>query len=178
MKISIIGRQMTVSDDLKVRLEKKLAKFDKFFPNGAEAHAAFSRIRSQERMEITISYEGTLFRSERKADTFESALDECIENIERQIRKNKTKLERRIKSGSLSDLEPTEPASFDDISESDDKPIRIKEFDLKPMSVSEAILQMDLLEHSFFVFNDSESDQTCVVYRRDDGGYGLIVPKR
>lgn len=168
---------MTVSDDLKARLEKKLAKFDKFFPNGAEAHAAFSKIRGYERLEITISYEGTLFRSERKADTFETALDECIENIERQIRKNKTKLERRIKSGSLSDLAPIEPDSSADGVENDDEPIRVKEFDLKPMSVAEAILQMDLLEHSFFVFNDSETSQTCVVYRRDDGKYGLIVPK-
>lgn len=179
MKISTIGRKVTVSDDLKARLEKKLAKFDKFFPNGAEAHAAFSKIRGFERLEITISYEGTLFRSERKADTFEIALDECIENIERQIRKNKTKLERRIKSGSLSDLTPLEAEadSSSDSDETDDEPIRVKEFDLKPMSVAEAILQMDLLEHSFFVFNDSESGQTCVVYRRDDGGYGLIVPK-
>lgn len=167
---------MTVSDDLKARLEKKLAKFDKFFPNGAEAHAAFSKIREHERLEITISYEGTLFRSERKADTFENALDDCIENIERQIRKNKTKLERRIKGGSLSDLEPLEYGG-DETEDDTDKPIRIKEFDLKPMSAAEAILQMELLEHTFFVFNDSETNQTCVVYRRDDGGYGLIVPK-
>lgn len=169
---------MTVSDDLKVRLEKKLAKFDKFFPNGAEAHAAFSKIRGHERLEITISYEGTLFRSERKADTFENALDDCIGNIERQIRKNKTKLERQIKGGSLSDLEPLEYGDNEIVEEDTDEPIRVKEFDLKPMSVAEAILQMDLLEHSFFVFNDSETSQTCVVYRRDDGGYGLIVPKR
>ena len=176
MKITTIGRQMTVSEDLKNRVEKKLAKFDKFFPEGAEAHATFSKAKDSERLEITISYKGTLFRSEVKEKTFENALDRCVANIERQIRKNKTKLEKRMKSGSLGDLEPVE-ADADVENEVEENPIRIKEFDLKPMTAEEAILRMDLLEHSFFMFNDAESGQTCVVYRRDDGGYGLIVPK-
>ena len=176
MKISIIGRQMTVSDDLKARVEKKLAKFDKFFPEGAEAHATFSRVRDSERLEITISYKGTLFRSEVKEKTFENALDQCVENIERQIRKNKTRLERRMKSGSLGSFEPTD-FSEEIVEEEDSSPIRVKEFTLKPMSADEAILQMELLGHSFFMFSDSESGQTCVVYRRDDGGFGLIIPK-
>lgn len=176
MKISIIGRQMTVSDDLKARLEKKLSKFDKFFPDGADAHATFSKVRGDERLEITISYKGTLFRGEKKAGTFENALDECVENIDRQIRKNKTRLERRIREGSIGNLNLSEYAGGEAEYE-DDSPVRVKEFDLKPMSVSEAILQMDLLQHSFFVFNDSETCQTCVVYRRNAGGYGLIVPK-
>ena len=176
MKITIIGRQMTVSDDLKARVEKKLAKFDKFFPAGAEAHVAFSRIRESERLEVTISYKGTLFRSEKKAKTFENALDECIESIERQIRKNKTRLERRMKDGALGDLEPI-PAGEPVVEEEDEKPIRVKEFTLKPMSSEEAILQMELLDHTFFMFNDSESGQPCVVYKRDDGGYGLIIAK-
>lgn len=176
MKISITGRQMAVSDDLKARIEKKLAKFDKFFPDGAEAYAAFSKVRESERLEITISYKGTLFRSEKKSDTFENALDECVGNIERQIRKNKTKLERRMKEGSIGDLNLAEYAD-NEAEYTEEEPIRVKEFDLKPMSVSEAILQMDLLGHSFFVFNDSEAGQTCVVYRRNDGGYGLIVPR-
>ena len=176
MKVTVIGRQMTVSDDLKERVEKKLAKFDKFFPDGAEAHAAFSKIRESERLEITISYKGTLFRSEEKDKTFENALDKCVQNIERQIRKNKTRLEKRMKEGSLGDLEPV--GDVEDMpAEEDESVIRIKAFDLKPMSPDEAILQMDLLDHSFFVFNDAETNQTCVVYRRNDGGYGLIVPK-
>ena len=176
MKVSTIGRQMTVSDDLKARVEKKLAKFDKFFPEGAEAHAAFSHIRENERLEITISYKGTLFRSEVKEKTFENALDRCVANIERQIRKNKTRLEKRMKSGSLGDLEPLD-ANEEIVSETDSSPIRVKEFTLKPMTVDEAILQMELLDHSFFVFNDADTSQTCVVYRRDDGGYGMIIPK-
>ena len=167
---------MTVSDDLKARVEKKLAKFDKFFPEGAEAHAAFSKIRESERLEITISYKGTLFRSEEKDKTFENALDKCVQNIERQIRKNKTRLERRMKEGSLGELEPLEPNEEAPVEEPEDV-IRVKEFSLKPMTPDEAILQMDLIDHSFFVFNDAETNQTCVVYRRNDGGYGLIVPK-
>ena len=176
MKISIIARQMTVSDDLKARLEKKLAKFDKFFPDGAEAYATFSKVRDSERLEITISYKGTLFRSEVKDKTFENALDRCVANIERQIRKNKTRIEKRIKSGSLDDLMPVDGGE-EVAEEVETAPIRVKEFDLKPMTPEEAILQMNLLDHTFFMFNDAQTDQTCVVYRRDDGGYGLIVPK-
>ena len=178
MKVTVIGRQMNVSDDLKARVEKKLTKFDKFFPDGAEAHAVFSKVRENERLEITISYKGTLFRSEETDKTFENALDKCVDNIERQIRKNKTRLERRMKEGSLGDLEHIESYEDTPEKEDDDDVIRVKEFNLKPMSADEAILQMDLLDHSFFVFNDSESNQTCVVYRRNDGGYGLIVPKK
>ena len=104
MNISIIGRQMNVDTDLKARVEKKLAKFDKFFPDGADAFGTFSRIRENECLEITISYKGTLFRSEEKDSTFICALDECVENIERQIRKNKTRIERRLKDATLNIL--------------------------------------------------------------------------
>ena len=108
MNISIIGRQMNVDTDLKARVEKKLAKFDKFFPDGADAFVTFSRIRENECLEITISYKGTLFRSEEKDSTFICALDECVENIERQIRKNKTRIERRLKDATLNIPAPSD----------------------------------------------------------------------
>ena len=165
---------MTVTDDLKARVEKKLAKFDKFFPDGADAFATFSKIREKECLEVTISYKGTLFRSEVKDSTFLSALDQCVENIERQIRKNKTRLEKRIK-----DARMTIPAVTDDgpaYEEEGDFRIRTKSFNLKPMSPEEAILQMNLLGHSFFLFTDSQTGVTCVVYSRKDGDYGMIVP--
>ena len=165
MNISIIGRQMNVDTDLKARVEKKLAKFDKFFPDGADAFVTFSRIRENECLEITISYKGTLFRS-----------DECVENIERQIRKNKTRIERRLKDATLNIPAPSDGG--EPIEEEGDFTIRTKSFSLKPMSPEEAILQMNLLGHSFFVFTDSETEETCVVYRRRDGNYGMIVPAK
>ena len=124
MNISIIGRQMNVDTDLKARVEKKLAKFDKFFPDGADAFVTFSRIRENECLEITISYKGTLFRSEEKDSTFICALDECVENIERQIRKNKTRIERRLKDATLNIPAPSDGG--EPIEEEGDFTIRTK----------------------------------------------------
>lgn len=170
MNISIIGRQMTVSDDLKLQVERKLARFDKFFPDGAEATVTFSRLREKECLELTISYKGMLLRSEEKDLTFLNALDECVEIIDRQIRKNKTRLEKRMKSGM------TIPDEGDDIEEEGEFKIRTKSFPMRSMSPEEAILQMNLLGHSFFMFSNAETGDICVVYRRRDNDYGMITP--
>lgn len=176
MKTTIIGKQMNVSEDLKALVTKKLSKFDKFFKDGAEAFVTFNRRHDQECLEITISANGTLFRSEKKSSTFQNALDECIEAIERQIRKNKTRLEKRLRDGAFA--VPAEEAAVVDAEEEKELIIRTKRFRFKPMTPDEAILQMNLLGHEFFVFVDSQSEDTCVVYKRDDGNYGLIVPEK
>ncbi len=176
MKITIIGRQINVYEDTKDLINKKLAKFDKYFSGEGEATATLSCKHNQKYMEITIFAAGTLFRSEVGADSFRDALDECVENIIRQIRKNKTRLEKKLREDAFSfpvpDGEPFE------IEAEDDQPIiRTKSFPIKPMSPEEAILQMELLGHQFFVFNDDHTSKTCVVYRRKDGTYGLIIPE-
>lgn len=176
MKTTIIGKQMNVSEDLKALVTKKLSKFDKFFKDGAEAFVTFNRRHDQECLEITISANGTLFRSEKKNSTFQNALDECIEAIERQIRKNKTRLEKRLRDGAFA--APAEVPVPVEIEEEKEIIIRTKKFPFKPMTPDEAILQMNLLGHEFFVFVDSQSEDTCVVYKRDDGNYGLIVPEK
>ncbi len=171
MNISIIGRQMTVSDDLKVQVEKKLSRFDKFFPDGADATVTFSKLREKECLEIMISYKGMLLRSEEKNLTFLNALDECVEIIDGQIRKNKTRLEKRMKTGVVV------PDDSDDmIEEEGEFNIRTKAFPMRPMSPEEAILQMNLLGHSFFMFANAETGDTCVVYKRKDNDYGMITP--
>lgn len=170
MNISIIGRQMTVSDDLKLQVERKLARFDKFFPEGADATVTFSRLREKECLELTISYKGMLLRSEEKELTFLNALDECVEIIDGQIRKNKTRLEKRMKSGM------TIPDDGDVIEEEGEFNIRTKAFPMRPMSPEEAILQMNLLGHSFFMFSNAETGDICVVYKRRDNDYGMITP--
>ncbi len=171
MRLNVVGRQMNVFEDTKELIAKKLAKLDKFFPDGADATVALSRKHGVSTMEITISSAGMLFRSEEDAENFRDALDRGVEAIERQIRKNKTRLARQMRTG----LPVEEPFFAED--EDAEEVIRVKKFPLKPMSVEEAILQMNLLGHSFFVFRDAGSDNTCVVYARRDGAYGLIVPQ-
>ncbi len=178
MKITIIGRQMNVYEDTRELIERKLAKLDKFFKASAdpEATVTLSRKRSTSILEVTINAGGTLFRSEVEADDFRAALDRSVEHIEGQIRKNKTKLQKRMREN-IMDMTalPEEPA---DIPEDETPIIRVKQFEFKPMTPEDAIMQMNLLGHDFFVFTDTESGDTCVVYKRRDGAYGLIEPQK
>ena len=171
MKFTISGKQMTVRPSLKEMTEKKFAKFNRFFDDDTEAVVVYSCRHDLQYIEITIHYAGTIFRSEEGADTFQNAIDEAVESLERQIRKNKTRLEKRLREGAFAAPE------YDPIDEEEPAPFRIrtKTFPIKPMSVEEAILQMNLLEHQFFMFRDDQSGEPCVVYRRKDGDYGLIV---
>ncbi len=175
MNISIIGRQVNVRDDMKALVEKKLAKFDRYFPNGADAVVTFKRVRDSECMELTISVGGTLFRAEESTPDFRTSLTRCIDTIEGQIRKNKTRLEKRMKStfAAVEELLAEAP-----VEEEGDFDIRIKSFPLKPMTPEEAILQMNLLGHAFYAFEDADTGDTCVVYKRNAGSYGLIVPEK
>lgn len=172
MKITTIGRQMEVTEDLKLLFERKLKKFDKFFDDNATAYVTLSKPKNMERLELTISNHGTMFRSEVSAETFNNALDEAIGKIERQIRKNKTKLEKRLKGGAFSG-----DAANADIAEEKNFNIQVvKTFEMRPMTSSEAILQMNLLEHTFYMFTNAENGKINVVYKRNDGDYGLIEP--
>ena len=170
MKITVSGKQMTVRPSLKELTEKKLAKFDRFFGDEAEAIVVYSCRHDLQYMEITINYNGTIFRSEEGAESFQNAIDEAIDSLERQIRKNKTRLEKRLRTGAFL------PAA-DDVDEDEESEFRIrtKTFPIKPMSVEEAIMQMNLLDHQFFMFRDDQTGEPCVVYRRKAGDYGLIV---
>ncbi len=175
MKITVVGRQMNVYEDMKSLIEKKLAKLDKFFAQEPDATVTLSCKHNDKNIEITISASGTLFRSEVRADSFRDALDASVSNIERQIRKNKTRLARKLRTTMAP---PPEVEEFDDIPSDDEDIIRTKTFPIKPMSAEEAILQMNLLGHQFFVFNDDQTGATCVVYARKDGGYGLLIPEK
>ena len=173
MKVTIIGRQMNVWDEMKATIENKLEKLDKYFGDDCEATVTLSSKRNLKSLEITINAYGTIFRSETEDDTFRNALDRSIYSIERQIRKNKTRLSKKIRSGAFDE------GIFDtgeDYEEDTEFVIRTKSFYFKPMSVEEAIMQMNLLGHEFFVFRDAVTEDVCVVYRRKDGDYGLITP--
>lgn len=172
MKITIYGKQMTVRESLKEQIERKLGKFDKFFGDDCEAFVTCKVRKGVKIVEITVNYRATMFRSEEESDTFITALDRAVESLERQIRKNKTRLEKKVKGGAFAIIEPED---VDEYEEEREFEIRVKTFPFSPMTPEEAILQMNLLGHSFFVFHDSETNRVCVVYKRREGSYGLIV---
>ena len=175
MKITIYGKQMSVRESLKTLIEKKLQKFDKFFGEETEAFVTCRLRKGVKIVEITVNYGGTVFRSEDESETFITALDRATEGLERQIRKNKTRLEKTVKRGAFV---VSEADDDDEYEEEEEFEIRVKSFPLKPMTPEEAILQMNLLGHSFFAFTDADTQKICVVYKRKVGSYGLIVPEK
>ena len=177
MKTNIIGRQLNVYDDTREMIEEKLSKLDKYFGEEGIANVTLSHKRNFATLEITIKASNTIFRSEVDAESFRDALDKSIDNIERQIRKNKTRLRKKLREGIIRDGEIALASLGEDESEDNEIIIRTKKFTYTPMSAEEALLQMNLLGHNFFVFNDSVTDKTCVVYIRKDGNYGLIEPE-
>ena len=170
MKTTILLRQVTTTDDVKNIIEKKLGKLDKFFDDEVQAFVTLSRKREREILELTISYKGMIYRSEVEAESCLHAIDPAVNIIDRQIRKNKTRLEKRLREGAF----VPDAGSFEEIEEETDFRIHKKNFALKPMSAEEAILQMNLLGHEFFVYEDQDTAEVNVVYRRKDGDYGLI----
>ena len=177
MKINVIGRQLNVYDDTKAMIEEKLAKLGKYFDDEASATATLTHKRNLATLEITIKASNTLFRSEVDAESFRDALDKSIDNIERQIRKNKTKLRKKLREGVIPDADVAAAAIAGDEPEESDIIIRTKRFAVKPMDPEEACVQMDLLGHNFFVFRNSETDEVNVVYKRKGNTYGLIEPE-
>ena len=163
MKIVCSGRQMSVRDNLREMAEKKLSALNKYFSDDVTANVTFKVRRDTEIIEVTIQMRNTLFRSEEGADTFRTALDKAVDTLERQIRRNKTRLQKRIREGAFA-----APAAFPEGPDYEEEPefsIRTKTYPIRPMSVEEAILQMNLLEHQFFVFVDDVDQETRVVYR-------------
>lgn len=174
MKITIYGKQMTVRESLKLAVEKKLRKFDKFFGEETEAFVTCKVRKGDKIIEITVNYGATTFRSEEESETFITALDRAAESLERQIRKNKTRVEKKVKRDAFVITEDDD----DEYLEEGEFKIRTKSFPFKPMDPEEAILQMNLLGHAFFAFTDSQTEKVCVVYKRKDGDYGLIIPEK
>ena len=156
---------------MKEYAEKKISKIDKYFKTDSEAFVTFSTERGRYIAEVTIKNNGMFYRVKETTGDMCASIDSAVASIERQIRKNKTRLEKRIRA------EVIEPApAYDDEPEEEFKIVRNKRFSIQPMSVQEAVLQMNLLEHSFYAFrNADEGDAFAVVYKRKNGDYGLIL---
>ena len=167
MKIIITGRKCTPRDSFKEHAEKKLAKVERFFDDSAEAKVTATVEKSCQIVEVTVATRGMIFRSEERAQNMNEALDKCVDSLIRQIRKNKTRLEKRLREGSLDSVIL---ASAPEDEEVDFDVVRTKSVSVKPQSVDEAILQMNLLSHQFYLFRNAETDELNVVYKRQDGG--------
>ena len=174
MKLTITGRKFTVTEQITEKINTKLAKFDKYFVGEDLIGNVVLRSRkNMELIEITIYYKGTMFRAEVEDESIFNALDKAVDIIERQIRKNKTKLEKRLKTGEF-DKSVLAGDEWEDIEEDEISIAKTKKFVLKPMTPEEAVLQMNLLDHEFFIFLNDQTGNVCAVYKRKAGEYGLI----
>ena len=169
MDITITTKKFHLSDELRARIDKKLSKLDRYFRDDAQATVRLSTQKNDEIAEVTVVSGGLQVRAETRSNEMFHSLEEAVDNLERQLQKHKKRLTQRLQSGAFDGMavtvEEEEPFSL----------IKEKHFQLKPMDVEEAILQMNLLGHSFFVYRDAQQGAECVVYHRKDGGYGQIV---
>ena len=175
MKFTFACKKISLNDSIKEYAEKKISKLDKYFPEEADAFVTFA-VEKKNRcvVELTIrAANGTLFRAQTEDPDgdMRSAIDEAVSFIDRRIRKNKTRLAKNLRAEAVL---PELPEEFEAHEEGTFDIVRTKRFTVKPMSVEEAILQMNLLGHSFYVFRNIETNAVCVVYHRNNGGYGII----
>ncbi|WMJ79656.1 ribosome-associated translation inhibitor RaiA [Clostridium sp. MB40-C1] len=175
MNITVVGKNIPVTEGLRSAVENKLSKLDKFFSPHVKASTTLSVQKNSQIVEVTIPFNGVILRGEESNEDMYAAIDLVVEKLERQIRKQKTKLEKRKHGDALKfQFIPEYVPKNDEKGES--KIVKTKRFPIKPMSNEEALLQMELLGHNFFVYTNGETNEVNVIYRRKDGQYGLIEP--
>ena len=174
MKFQYSEKKVKLPGNVHAYAEKKVMKLERFFDEEAEALVVFSVEKNRNNVELTVHGAGTWFRASESTSDMFASIDAAVSTIERQIRKNKTRLARRLRQDGF--VRTAEATSFaPEESEDELRLTRIKKFPIMPMSREEAMLQMNLLGHSFFAFRDAEADGVfAVVYKRSDGDYGLI----
>lgn len=173
MKINYTARKVNLRDNFKERVEKKLSKFEKIFSDDAVVSVVVTMNKNNQTVEITIKDNSMVYRAEKTQLEMNDAVDKCIDVLGRQLRKNKAKLSKKLRAGSIDDLFEPEQAETE---EEEFKILRQKQIPLKPITVDEAILQMNMVSHKFYMFTNVETNEINVVYRRDDGAYGLLEP--
>lgn len=170
MKFKFTGRKIDVTEGLRDYTTSKLSKLDKFFGEEAGADVTLSVQKDNHIIEVTIYHKGIIYRAEVSDTDMYAAIDRVEDVLERQIRKQKTRLEKQLKTGAFNDT-----PEFGDVEEETEfKIVKTKTYENKPMSVEEAILQMNLLGHNFYIFNNADNMDKNVVYKRKDGNYALI----
>ena len=177
MKFIITGRKIDVTDGLRERIHKKLGKLSKFFGEDVEIHVTLEVEKDRHKVEVTIPFKGIIYRGEEENHDMYNAIDRVVDVIERQIRKHKTRLEKRLKENAFIGDTVNNGMGSDSQSEEEFNVVKTKRFAIKPMDIEEAILQMNLLGHQFFVFSNADTEEVNVVYKRREGDYGLIEPE-
>ena len=173
MKYVITGRGTNVTDGLRSAIEEKLGKLEHYFAPDTEVHVTLKVEKDRQKVEVTVPVKGHIIRAEQVSDDMYVSIDLIEDIIERQLRKYKTKIvDSKQNVGSFT----SEFMQEDDYEDEDVKVIRTKRFAVKPMDPEEACVQMELLNHSFYVFRNAETDEVNVVYKRKGGDYGLIEP--
>ncbi|GAA3412769.1 ribosome hibernation-promoting factor, HPF/YfiA family [Paenibacillus hodogayensis] len=182
MNFTIRGQNLLLTDALKDYAAKKIGRLERYFEAAptSDVTVTLSVLKNMQTVEVTIPLPGTMLRAEVRSEDMYASIDLVTEKLERQIRKHKTKANRKFRQDGIRTLfkesydSSTAVRYLDE--EEDSELVRTKRFNLKPMDVEEAILQMNMVGHSFFVFANSDSKEVNVVYRRNDGKYGLIEP--
>ncbi len=173
MEIQIRGEKLKITESMKEYVDEKLGKLDKYLGNSENVHAnVIVKVKGHEQtVEITIPLKSFILRSEETNDDFYAAVDKTIDKLERQVRKNKTRLMAKQTKQAFE-------FNFESIEEEEEKEtskiVKRKVIEVKPMDEEEAILQMELLGHQFYMYKDRETDAPCVIYKRNDGNYGVI----
>jgi putative sigma-54 modulation protein len=180
MRYSFTGKNMNVSDALKDKTQNKLKRMEKLFPQDCEAHITFTTNRYNAKTEVTIPMHKRVLRAEVSAADINTSLDSVVDILEKQVIKYKTQLRdrRRRHTATPEEVSFIEAApATETVDESGEIIIqKVKRFALKPMDAQEAVLEMEMLGHDFFVFRNSVNHDVNVVYKRKDGEYGLIEP--
>ncbi len=173
MKITMAGKQIELTEGLKARIQDRFSKLDKYFYKDTESFVTLSVQKEDQIVEATIHSGSLILRVEEATSDMYTSIDNAVEILERQLRRNKTKLEKKMKKEFVETVAfeqiETLPADEDDI-----KIVRTKKIESKPMSPEEAVLQMELIGHAFFIFTNCDTGEKNVVYRRKKGDYGLI----
>ncbi|MEG2769957.1 MAG: ribosome-associated translation inhibitor RaiA [Oscillospiraceae bacterium] len=172
MRINTTGRKVSLKQPFIDRVEKRMSKLDKFFTGEAEAQVTVTVEKERQTVEITVRENGFVARSEKTDKQMEIAFDDAIDLLQRRIVKNRKRLGDKIIREAVDTF-----AAETDNEDIDFDVIREKTFFLKPQTVDDAILEMNMVGHSFFVFKDVESNTIRVVYKRKDGGYGVLIPQ-
>lgn len=171
MKVNITGKNFNTYKKLEDTVEKKFDKLSKYFSDEITANVVLSQERGKDKIEATINAKGAVFRAEEVTPDIHEGIDKVVDKLSAQMSKFKGKLQKRYNNNKALKFEFV-PESEDEVEEV--RVVRSKKFDLRPMSVDEAILEMEMLSHDFFVFLDMETDSVNVVYKRKDGNYGLL----
>ncbi len=172
MNITYLGRKTTVKDSFKEYAEKRLKRLEKFFDAHPNVMIVVTNNGEEETVEVTIKSRGMFFRGEKTSKDRQVSLDLVVDVLTSQIVRNKTRLERRLKAP----LPMPEEGSYTEVQTDASALVKTKKFQVNVMDVEEAILQMNLLDHEFFMFRSGETGEINVVYRRKDGNYGLLEP--